>query len=202
MAVNNLNTPGVGIQPSLIDAKGDLLVGTAADAISRLGVTGPTGSVLVTDAGETTGLKWQQAQNIVQIVTATTSTQASSSSTSYADTGLTATITPTSASNKILVFAVQQGIKKASSGGGTENSISIQLLRGATGLGVFAPFYHYTNSTASTINGTVAYNYLDAPNTTSATTYKTQYKAGQAGSLAFVQLDSAISNIVLMEVTP
>jgi hypothetical protein len=58
MAVNNLNTPGVGIQPSLIDAKGDLLVGTANDAIDRLGVTGPTGSVLVTDAGETTGLKW------------------------------------------------------------------------------------------------------------------------------------------------
>jgi hypothetical protein len=58
MAVNNLNVPGVGIQPSLIDAKGDLLVGTGNDAIDRLGVTGPTGSVLVTDAGETTGLKW------------------------------------------------------------------------------------------------------------------------------------------------
>lgn len=58
MAVNNLNIPGVGIQPSLIDAKGDLLVGTANDAVGILGVTGPTGSVLVTDAGETTGLKW------------------------------------------------------------------------------------------------------------------------------------------------
>jgi hypothetical protein len=57
MAVNNLNS-GVGIQPTIIDAKGDLLVGTGNDAINRLGVTGPTGSVLVTDAGETTGLKW------------------------------------------------------------------------------------------------------------------------------------------------
>jgi hypothetical protein len=57
MAVGNLNT-GAGIQPTIVDAKGDLIVGTANDAVSRLGVTGPTGSVLVTDAGETTGLKW------------------------------------------------------------------------------------------------------------------------------------------------
>jgi hypothetical protein len=57
MAVGNLNS-GVGIQPTLIDAKGDLLVGTADNVVNRLGVTGPTGSVLVTDAGETTGLKW------------------------------------------------------------------------------------------------------------------------------------------------
>jgi hypothetical protein len=57
MAVGNLNS-GVGIQPTIIDAKGDLLVGTADNVVDRLGVTGPTGSVLVTDAGETTGLKW------------------------------------------------------------------------------------------------------------------------------------------------
>ena len=68
MAVNNLNTPGVGIQPSLIDAKGDLLVGTAADAISRLGVTGTTGAVLTADAGETTGLKWAAAGSVGGLV--------------------------------------------------------------------------------------------------------------------------------------
>ena len=68
MAVNNLNTPGVGIQPSIVDAKGDLLVGTAADAISRLGVTGTTGSVLTADAGETTGLKWAAAGSVGGLV--------------------------------------------------------------------------------------------------------------------------------------
>jgi hypothetical protein len=73
MAVNNLNS-GVGIQPTIIDAKGDLLVGTGNDAINRLGVTGPTGSVLVTDAGETTGLKWVDPGTVgglVHIETAT-----------------------------------------------------------------------------------------------------------------------------------
>jgi hypothetical protein len=68
MAVNNLNTPGVGIQPSLIDAKGDLLVGTANDAIDRLGVTGTTGAVLTADAGETTGLKWAAAGSVGGLV--------------------------------------------------------------------------------------------------------------------------------------
>jgi hypothetical protein len=68
MAVNNLNTPGVGIQPSLIDAKGDLLVGTADDAIDRLGVTGTTGAVLTADAGETTGLKWAAAGSVGGLV--------------------------------------------------------------------------------------------------------------------------------------
>jgi hypothetical protein len=68
MAVNNLNTPGVGIQPSLIDAKGDLLVGTAADVVNRLGVTGTTGAVLTADAGETTGLKWAAAGSVGGLV--------------------------------------------------------------------------------------------------------------------------------------
>jgi hypothetical protein len=77
MAVNNLNTPGVGIQPSLIDAKGDLLVGTANDAIDRLGVTGTTGAVLTADAGETTGLKWAAAGSVGGLVHINTTSVAS-----------------------------------------------------------------------------------------------------------------------------
>lgn len=40
-----------------IDAKGDLIAGTSADAFARLGV-GSNGQVLTADSGETTGLKW------------------------------------------------------------------------------------------------------------------------------------------------
>jgi hypothetical protein len=45
------------VKKSLIDAKGDLLAGTAADTIARLGV-GSNGAVLTADSAETTGLKW------------------------------------------------------------------------------------------------------------------------------------------------
>jgi hypothetical protein len=67
MAVNNLNTPGVGIQPSIVDAKGDLIAGTAADAVSRL-AAGTNGHVLVADSGETTGLKWNNPGTVGGLV--------------------------------------------------------------------------------------------------------------------------------------
>ena len=43
-----------------IDAKGDLVAGTGADAFSRLAV-GTNGQVLTADSAETTGLKWATA---------------------------------------------------------------------------------------------------------------------------------------------
>jgi hypothetical protein len=43
---------------SIIDAKGDLIAGTAADTAGRLAV-GANGSSLIAASGETTGLKWQ-----------------------------------------------------------------------------------------------------------------------------------------------
>jgi hypothetical protein len=45
---------------AIADAKGDLLVGTAADAIARL-AAGTNGYVLTADSAETTGLKWAAA---------------------------------------------------------------------------------------------------------------------------------------------
>jgi hypothetical protein len=47
----------VGIPPSIVDAKGDLIVGTAADTVARRAV-GSNGQVLTADSSETTGVKW------------------------------------------------------------------------------------------------------------------------------------------------
>jgi hypothetical protein len=49
-------TPGV-VQKDIVDAKGDILAATAADAISRLAV-GTNTHVLTADSSEATGLKW------------------------------------------------------------------------------------------------------------------------------------------------
>lgn len=48
------------IPESLIDAKGDLIVGTAADTAARLGV-GSDGQVLTADSAEAGGVKWAAA---------------------------------------------------------------------------------------------------------------------------------------------
>ena len=45
---------------SVLDAKGDLIVATAADSAARLAV-GTDGYVLTADSGEPTGLKWAAA---------------------------------------------------------------------------------------------------------------------------------------------
>ena len=52
-------TPGV-VQKDIVDAKGDLIVATSADAVSRLAV-GTNNYVLTADSGEGTGLKWAAA---------------------------------------------------------------------------------------------------------------------------------------------
>lgn len=52
-------TPGV-VQKDIVDAKGDLIVATSADAVSRLAV-GTNDYVLTADSGEATGVKWAAA---------------------------------------------------------------------------------------------------------------------------------------------
>lgn len=50
--------PGAtGIQPSIVDAKGDLIAATAADSVSRLAV-GTNNQVLMADSAQATGLKY------------------------------------------------------------------------------------------------------------------------------------------------
>jgi hypothetical protein len=52
---------GTAIVASTIDAKGDLLVGTAADTVARLPVGTTDGHVLTVDSNETAGVKWAVA---------------------------------------------------------------------------------------------------------------------------------------------
>jgi hypothetical protein len=51
------NNAAAAIAKSIVDAKGDLIVGTGADTVARLAV-GTNGYTLVADSAETTGLKW------------------------------------------------------------------------------------------------------------------------------------------------
>jgi len=46
------------IAKTIVDAKGDLIVATAADTVSRLAVGGTNGQVLQVDSSTATGLKW------------------------------------------------------------------------------------------------------------------------------------------------
>jgi hypothetical protein len=55
------STVSAGIPATLLDAKGDLIVGSAADTAARLAVGGTNGHVLTVDSSETLGVKWAAA---------------------------------------------------------------------------------------------------------------------------------------------
>jgi hypothetical protein len=141
---------------------------------------------------------WEFASfNINQVINATYGTQASSSSSAYADTGLTASITPTSSSNKVLVLVHQAGCGKDTG----NTSINLKLLRGATLVAQMASQDAFTGDTSANFIGGISGAYLDSPATTSSTTYKTQYASAANIASAYVQNNSGVSSIALLEVT-
>lgn len=72
------------VAKSLVDAKGDLLVGSAADTVSRLAV-GTNTYNLVADSAEATGLKWQRPYFYVGVWWTETSLTGASLSTKNLD---------------------------------------------------------------------------------------------------------------------
>ncbi len=137
------------------------------------------------------------AFRVLQVVNATYGTQTASSSSTYADTGLTATITPSSTSSKILVLVNQAGCGKD-----TGNTyLKLKLLRGATDIAFFEQYGAFTNNTGFNSIGSCSTSYLDSPATTSATTYKTQFSSNNNVANVFVQTNSSLSTITLMEIS-
>jgi hypothetical protein len=137
-------------------------------------------------------------KKVVQIVYGSTTTGVTNTTSTYADTNLTATITPTSSSNKVLVIVSQNGCGKQSN----NTSNNIRLMRGATEIASLENIGGYTNSTATVFFGSVSGSYLDSPATTSATTYKTQFRSETNNQQANVNFGSSLSTITLIEVTP
>jgi hypothetical protein len=146
------------------------------------------------------------AFRVLQVVQATTNVEATNATATYADTGLSATITPQATTNKILVLVAQQGCSK--SNGNANNALGLQLVRGVTAIQQMSQFVGYNGAVAAEyLNvGSQTTIYLDSPNTISATTYKTQFR-NVGVSLANVKVQDNIgitqpsSSIILMEIS-
>lgn len=181
---------------------GDTIYGGASGTPTRLGV-GSTGQVLTVASGVPSwATPASGSSKVVQIVTGVTSTPTTTTSTSLVDTTLSATITPTSASNKVLLFLTQNGLSKTAAN--INSSIEIDLLRGSTVIQTVATRVLEEDNAAHTfVGGFAGTIYLDSPATTSATTYKTQFKnSGGVSNQVIVQTSSSTSTLCLMEVTP
>ena len=127
------------------------------------------------------GLPAGASGGIIQVVEAFDYTGTSISSSTFVDTGLSASITPTSASNKILVY-VSHNIYKS----GTNNYMELALFCNHGGsfanIGYIDDLGCYSASTGAMIHRPNAM-FLHSPATTSTITYKTQCLVSGGGSM-------------------
>ena len=154
----------------------------------------------ITGLASSGGFSSRQTGEVLQVVQASYNTSFQTSSKTFVDTGLTASITPTSSSSKIMVIVNQPGFCLYSSGG---TAVIPSLVRGSSEIlriaqaqsqtGTFAPF---------SINAL----YLDSPATTSSTTYKTQVRhqdTAGSGNTVYLNWASDVNGnsiMILMEI--
>lgn len=150
---------------------------------------GTNGQALVKSG---TDLAWATVGGLFrQIALGSTSTGSSTTSTSYVDTGLSATITPASASNKVLVLVMQNFYVSSGAAGA-----GMRLLRGSTAVWTPANL----QMSQAPIEWMLTQFYLDQPSTTSAVTYKTQMCSQVSGQTVYAQDGNTESLMYLLEV--
>jgi len=136
------------------------------------------------------------AFRILQVIESVNDTTLrSTTSTTFFDSGLTLTITPQASTNKILCVYFVNGY----AGGGT-TGVGIRLLRGASTAVVSDLDNGYGSASGNAFN--TMFYYIDAPATTSATTYKIQYNRNQGASTAYMNAAATpVSRFFAMEIS-
>lgn len=152
-------------------------------------------AVTINGSGVVTGLASGNAGvgKILQVVQGTSETTVNTTSTSYVTTGLTATITPSLVTSKILILTHIYG------NGNATDETRFTIFRGtvagtnlgpAAGMGGFYPGSYFT----------VSFNWLDSPSTTSAQVYTLGFKNLSGAGTSRAITGNAAASITLMEV--
>lgn len=179
MALINTTTTGVLGSTFYGDGTGDLTIQQNGVLVNKI---------------TSNGLTYRGTGSVLQVVQATSTTQSSITSTSaFVATALAASITPSSSTSKILVFANATVLG---------NQISCQpvytIYRGSINLGDSARGLGQVYSAANAIDAMGTMQYLDSPATTSSTTY-TVYMRVNLGTGVWGH-DGGIQVMTLMEI--
>ena len=139
---------------------------------------------------------------VLQTVKFVTSTRTTTTGTSYVNSAVTASITPTSATSKILILcSASQQIYDYST------EMNTRVVRGAstevTGSYRIYKTFLISEGTAKELWVPTAFTVVDEPATTSATTYTVQLKAQgfTSGTVAYGSNDANASTMILMEIS-
>jgi len=160
---------------------------------SNFTLTLPAATGTVLTSATTTGFP---AGSVLQVVGTNDQTRVNTNSTSFVALGTSASITPTSASSKILIIACTNCYTNNNSG----YTAYYTLYRGATNLGDSTDGFGWL-ANAEAVGGSVHISYLDSPNTTSATTYQLYGRSSNASATVEFSGSSGVRHsIVLMEI--
>jgi hypothetical protein len=175
---------GATVETSIADSDLVLIYDDSATAVRKM-----TKANLVAGIGASAG-------QVIQVVNAVDSTIRSTTSTTFvtASNTVSVNITPSSASNKILVFGftLTRGVT------GVANAITAVYRNNTTQLAI-------TGSDQNGVMGATAFSYLDTPNTTSSTNYQIYLRAtGGGGNTIYMNTPDAgtatIGTITAMEI--
>ena len=176
------------------DTSGTITISAPAVAgTNTLTLPASTGTVLTDTA--------PKAGNVLQVVQTTYSTETGVSNTSYIDSGITASITPSSTSSKILVIVSISGRVYTQQNG--DRAYFQNIVRGSTQVHQNALLLQ----SGTGANGYATYpikdmTYLDSPSTTSSTTYKVQFAVNNTANDTAMRINeqNGVSTITLMEI--
>jgi len=150
------------------------------------------------------GTQWvngpDEGGKILQVVQGSHSGEVTSTSTTFVDTGLSATITPLLTTSKILVL-VSQSVNVNLNTNSTIEA-QIRLMRGSTQVALYNGVRSTIGNAAFGLSAQTYFSFLDSPSTTSATTYKTQLARNLIGGAGDVRSGQMVRDnfITLLEV--
>jgi hypothetical protein len=193
-------TNGVATSGTNLTSTSLILNGSTSGAITLIANATAGTNTITLPAKTGTILTTASAGSVLQVVNATYATLVSSVSATFADVGLSATITPSSASNKILCIVDINGCSSYTSTTG----LGLRLVRTSTTILTFESIAAYVSTGLNLATGSSSTNYLDSPATTSATTYKIQFSNASAAGTVYVNnyliSSGTNSTMTLMEI--
>lgn len=198
MTIGRLPSIEGGIQPTIVTAKGDLIAATAASTPARLAV-GANNTVLTADSSTATGLKWATPAGggkVLQMVSQRVATEVTSTSTTYAATGLSLSITPTASTSKILIMVTLPTRRYSNANAG----IFYRITRGGSAIETYEQSVSLNTGGVLDLRVMQSFQYVDSPATTSATTYAVQFANENTVTGVRVFESSTPGGIILMEI--
>jgi hypothetical protein len=181
------------VAKTLTSTTGDIIYASAANTPARLGI-GSSAQVLTVASGLPS---WATPAGgggkVLQVINATYNTQTGTTSTSLVTSGFAASITPTLNTSKILVLVDISDVLSYA-----QNArVQLNLYRGGSSVLQFTDAGGSHNYTGNVNVGSATASYLDAPATTSSTTYTVYFKS-VGGEQVYVH--SGYSTMTLLEI--